>query len=250
MKLFSQLLTLTAFAVNTLQAQADPTVVNQRSSNITVLRTFPTGINIAFRGQLSWNAVVLDPDLCQIPNNNGSNFEEETVSVDCTDALNKALREQMPQLAAPIAGRFIVPATTEPDHSTEPATEHIVVKNFSCALQEIQTASRESALYSATGIGFFFADTLTTIPSTELLSPSPAVSQSGEKLAIHRFVTATFCTSGTRSAALRATYSFRPYMEFTGNGQVIYRTWDAVSGDYVISESSVRAFDRSSQVLQ
>jgi hypothetical protein len=231
-------------------ALAEVRVVNEAGSNVSVLRTFPTGVNIAFKGQLSWNAVVVDPQQCSLSSSNDSPFAEENLVLDCTNALQEALNDQMPHLTAPIAGQFLVPASMDLVHSNESTNTNIVVRNFSCSLQEVQTASRENALQNASGIGFFFAETQATATLNSLKLVSRAIGRTGDTLAIHRFVAPAFCTGGSRLNALRTTYSFRPYMEFHGTDETIYRSWDNVSSDYVISEGSVRAFDRSAQILQ
>ncbi len=248
-KIILSILTVTQFALASF-ASAEARVINESSSNITVLRTFPTGVSIAFKGQLSWNAVVIDPQKCHLSTVTDSDFAEENIVLNCTTALQNALSEQMPQLAAPVAGQFLVPASMDLVHANESTNTNIVVKSFSCSLQELQTASRENAINSSTGVGFFFTDTQETVPLNALKLVSKAIGRSGDPLAIHRFVAPAFCTDGSRLDALRTTYSFRPYMEFTGNDGTLYRSWDNVSSDYVISEGSVRAFDRSSQVLQ
>jgi hypothetical protein len=250
MKFFRTFASLLFAAGAPLIASADTSVVNQSGTNITVLRTFPTGVNIAFLGQLSWNAVILDPFLCENESTSDSPFAEEAVTLDCTQALQKALLEQMPHLAAPIAGQFLVPASNELVHSVESTSSATIVKNFACSLQEIQTASRESALASATNVGFYFAGTQSSVPKESLNLVSRALSRSGENLAIHRFVAPAFCQEGPRSTSMRATYAFRPFIDFISPENIIYRSWDNVSYDYIISEGSVRAFDRSAQVLQ
>jgi hypothetical protein len=250
MKNFISTVIATTLLAATSSALAEVRVVNESGPNVSVLRTFPTGANIAFKGQLSWNAVVIDPERCEISTASNTPFAEENLVLDCTVALQTALNEQMPHLAAPIAGQFLVPASMNLVHSNESTNTNIVVRNLSCSLQEVQTASREIALNSASGIGFFFAETQETVPLDALKLVSRAIARTGDALAIHRFVAPAFCTDGSRLSALRSTYSFRPYMDFKGTDETIYRSWDNVSSDYVISEGSVRAFDRSSQVLQ
>lgn len=224
-------------------------IINEAGDNVTILRTFPTGVSIAFRGQLSWNSVIIDPQNCIQIGSNDDIFAQESITLDCTSALQTALAQQMPQLAAPVAGQFLVPATSDLVHNDESSNRTLVVKSYSCALQEIQTASKEDAFSNSTGIGFFFADTTSTVQKNDLAFMSRSFSRSGEKLIIHRFVAPAFCTAGSRSASLRATYPFKPFMEFVNGEGATFRSWDN-NANYVISESSVRAFDRTPQILQ
>ena len=240
-----------AAAVFSLSATAlGEDIVNQRSANITVLRTFPTGVAIAFPGQLAWNAVIVNPSACKEESNSEYVPFEEHIVLDCTSELENAIKNQMPQITAPLAGKFLVPAALEIMNGAETSSTRFTVRDYTCSLQEIQTATREAALPAAKGVGFFFDRTIRTVASDSLAVNARARSREGEPLVIHRFLAPAFCWNGSTSSTLHSTYAFRPYVEYVDSNSTIFRTWDSVGSDYVISEGSTRSFDRSSAILQ
>jgi hypothetical protein len=224
--------------------------INQSSANITVLRTFPTGVAIAFPGQLAWNAVVVNPSNCNVETNPEIPIQEEYAVLDCTVELQNAIKTQMPQIAAPIAGKFLVPAALEILNGIESSSTRFSVRDYSCSLQEVQTASREAALPMSSGIGFFFGNTIRTVATEDLTVNARARSRTGETLLIHRFLAPAFCWNGSTSSTMHSNYAFRPYLEYVDTNRTIFRTWDNVNSDYIISEGSARSFDRSASILQ
>lgn len=230
--------------------QAKSEVVNQSSANITVLRTFPTGVAVAFPGQLAWNAVVVNPNNCSVEVNAEIPIQEEYIVLDCTLELQNAVKKQMPQITAPIAGKFLVPAALEIVNDGDNSSTRFSVKDYSCSLQELQTASREASLPKSLGIGFFFGDTIRTVLNADLAVTARARSRTGETLLIHRFLSPAFCWNGSTSSTMRSNYAFRPFIEYVDSNGTVFRTWDNVNSDYVISEGSARSFDRSASILQ
>jgi hypothetical protein len=241
---------ISLFSLCFFSAVGKSETINQSSTNITVLRTFPTGVAIAFPGQLAWNAVLVNPDNCSVETNPEIPIQEEYVVLDCTIELQNAIKSQMPQIAAPIAGKFLVPAALEILNGIENSSTRFSVRDYGCSLQEMQTASREAALPRSSGIGFFFGHTIRTVATEDLTINARARSRTGETLLIHRFLAPAFCWNGSTSSTMHSNYAFRPYLEYIDANGDVFRTWDNVNSDYIISEGSARSFDRSSAILQ
>lgn len=121
---------------------------------------------------------------------------------------------------------------------------------FICRAVKITTASRESALAVADGIGFFSFGwgEGKFIPADKLKSKGSAHFLNGETAVLNEFSGVAYCWLGSASSSSQAIYTFRPYMRFT-DGQNVQFNWDQVEKDYLL-KASVHGFDRTKEVLQ
>lgn len=121
---------------------------------------------------------------------------------------------------------------------------------FICRVVKITTASRQQALAVADGIGFYSYGWGggRFIPTNDLKLVGTAQFKNGETAVIHEFSGVASCWLGSASSSMRAVYHFRPYMRFSV-GQNLQFNWDQVEHNYTL-RSSVRQFDRTSEVLQ
>ena len=152
-------------------------------------------------------------------------------NVDCTAALAQ-------QFGAPSLHTVIVP----------------VGYDFAgCNLLRVTTASKETGLANATGIGWYSADATAGqqamssgrfVPKADLKPVGTATLKSGAPAVLHEFVAVVNCPAGQASFDRL----FKPYMQFEDapDGK-IYRNWD-VAQNYRISRA-VMQFDRSGDVL-
>jgi hypothetical protein len=152
-------------------------------------------------------------------------------SVDCTAALTA-------KAGAPALHTVIVP----------------VGYNFAgCNLLTVTTASKQTGLNDATGIGWYASDVVagnqsmsngTFVPSAALKQVGTAPLKGGVPGVQHQFAGVANCTVG------QASYDklFKPYMQFDNapDGNT-YRNWDR-SANYRISRAAPQ-FDRSGDVL-
>jgi hypothetical protein len=138
-----------------------------------------------------------------------------------------------------------------------PAFQTVVVPagyNFAgCTLLTVTTASKQSGLANATGIGWYAADAVAGsqamtsgrfIRTAELVSAGTAVFKTGAPAIFHRFAAVANCSVGQGSYAKL----FKPFMQFEdspdGN---IYRNWDT-SANYAITRAAPQ-FDRTANVV-
>jgi hypothetical protein len=158
----------------------------------------------------------------------------DTMSVDCTEALAQAS-------GAPSLHRVVIGATQDLS---------------GCALLRVTTASKDTGLANASGIGFWSAaavdgnqaaeDSGRFIRTGELSAVGTATLRSGALATLHDFVGLTNCPIGGSSSLSRL---FKPYMQFEGaaDGKT-YRNWDLAS-NYRISRA-IPLLDRSADVLR
>ena len=158
----------------------------------------------------------------------------DTMSVDCTAAVEQAV-------GAPAFHRVVL------------ASGQNVM---GCALLRVTTASKNAALATASGIGFWSAqatdgnqsaeDSGRFVPKTAFRLTGAAMLRNGEPATLHEFVGVTNCSLGEDSSMARL---FKPYMQFEAAANAtIFRNWD-LGGNYRISRT-ITAFDRSADVLR
>jgi hypothetical protein len=166
--------------------------------------------------------------------NTGACVAIDGASLDCTAALAEAT-------GSPAFHRVVLPAGQD---------------LTGCALLRVTTASKNTGLANASGIGFWSAQAtegnqapedsglfvargaFKTIGTGTLLSGAPAT--------LHEFIGVANCPAGGTSSFDRL---FKPYMQFEGAADgKIYRNWD-VADNYRISRA-VTQIDRSGDVLR
>jgi hypothetical protein len=157
----------------------------------------------------------------------------DAASIDCTNAVAQAS-------AAPSFHRIVFGAN--PDLA-------------GCSLLRVTTAALNTGLQNSMGIGFWSSQALAgnqaaedsgrLIPKGQLKAVGNAVLKNGAPATLHEFVGVANCSGGGQQEVDRL---FKPYMEFEGADQTIYRNWDLAS-NYLISRA-VPQFDRSADVLQ
>jgi hypothetical protein len=167
-------------------------------------------------------AVALDSSTCR---------PVDAGNVDCTAALSQ-------QFGAPSLHTVIVPSGYD---------------FAGCNLLRVTTASKQSGLATATGIGWYSADATSGaqamtsgrfVTTAELKQVGTATFKSGAPAILHEFVGVANCPAGQVSFDKL----FKPYVQFENapDGK-IYRNWD-VAQNYRISRGTPR-FDRSADVL-
>lgn len=159
----------------------------------------------------------------------------DDTSVDCTAALVQATG------GAPAFHRVVL------------ATGQDVA---GCAVVRVTTASKDTGLAAASGIGFWSSqaadgnlaaeDSGRFVPSAALRAVGSATLRNGAAATLHEFVGVTNCPLGGGSAMARL---FKPYMQFEGtpDGRT-FRNWD-LADNYRISRI-ITTFDRSAEVLR
>jgi len=157
------------------------------------------------------------------------------VSVDCTAALVEAAG------GAPAFHRVLLGAGQDVS---------------GCAVARVTTVSKNAALATAEGIGFWSAQAAGGNVAAEnsgrfvgkaALKPlGPATLRNGDPATLHEFVGLTNCPLGQGSSMGRL---FKPYMQFLGapDGR-IFRNWD-LADNYRI-DSAITQFDRSADVVR
>jgi hypothetical protein len=157
------------------------------------------------------------------------------ISVDCTAALGQAAG------GAPAFHRVVLAAG----------------QNVAgCAVVRVTTASKDTGLANASGIGFWSSqaadgnlaaeDSGRFAPKASLKPIGSATLRNGAPATLHEFVGVTNCPLGQGSSLSRL---FKPYMQFEGaaDGRT-FRNWD-LAENYRIS-SDITQFDRSTDVLR
>jgi hypothetical protein len=132
----------------------------------------------------------------------------------------------------------------------------VVPKNYDfagCTLLTVTTASKQSGIAAATGIGWYAADTVagsqamtsgSFVRSGELKSAGTGVLKGGAPAVFHVFSGVANCSVGQGSFSKL----FKPYMQFENSPDgKIYRNWD-VAPNYAISRAAPQ-FDNSATVL-
>lgn len=124
-----------------------------------------------------------------------------------------------------------------------------------CSLLRVTTAALNTGLQNSVGIGFWSSQALAgnqaaedsgrLIPKAQLKVVGDAVLKNGAPATLHEFVGVANCSGGGPQEVDRL---FKPYMQFEGADQTIFRNWDLAS-NYLISRA-VPQFDRSSDVLR
>jgi hypothetical protein len=124
-----------------------------------------------------------------------------------------------------------------------------------CALLRVTTASKDTGLANSLGIGFWSAeaaegnqaagDAGRFVPRGQLKAVGPATLKNGASATLHEFVGVANCPVSGPGEVSRL---FKPYMEFAGGDETIFRNWDFAS-NYRISRT-VTQFDRSADVLR
>src|SRR5262249_21169828 len=121
-----------------------------------------------------------------------------------------------------------------------------------CNLLRVTTASKQTGLADATGIGWYAADatagqqamTVGRFVAKDQLKPKrTAKLKSGAPALLHEFVGVANCPAGQGSLDRL----FKPYMQFENAPDKIYRNWD-LAKNYRISRAFPQ-FDRSGDVL-
>lgn len=122
-----------------------------------------------------------------------------------------------------------------------------------CNLLKVTTASKQSGLANATGIGWYAAEVVAGnqamssgrfVPSSELKLVGSAVLKNGAPATLHQFAGVANCAVGQGAFEK----SFKPFMQFDASPDgKIYRNWDA-SPNYRITRGAPQ-FDRSGTVL-
>jgi hypothetical protein len=170
-------------------------------------------------------AVALDTSRCR---------ESIPGSIDCT--------EELARLAgAPSFHRVVVP----------------LGETFSgCRRLVVTTASKQTALPTALGIGFYSADATAGqygadqgvfVPASQLKAMGTGTLKNGQPATLHEFVGLVDCAL---APDVTASKRFKPYMQFAGGRpRTIYRNWDPIAGNYTIG-GQVSQFDRTGQVLR
>jgi hypothetical protein len=158
----------------------------------------------------------------------------DSASLDCTDALSRTAN-------APSFHRVVL--ATDADATA-------------CALVRVTTASKDSGLANASGIGFWSAqaaggnqaaeDSGRFVPKNQLKSAGTATLLNGAPATLHEFVGVANCPIRGLDSLDRL---FKPYMQFEGGADgKIFRNWDLAT-NYRIS-SAVTEFDRGDHVLR
>jgi len=157
----------------------------------------------------------------------------DAASIDCTNAVAQTF-------AAPSFHRVVFGANP----------------SFSgCSLLRVTTAALNTGLQNSVGIGFWSTQVLAgnqaaedsgrLIPKTQLKAVGNAALKNGAPATLHEFVGVANCLAGDSQEVDRL---FKPYMQFEGADQTIFRNWDQAS-NYLISPA-VSQFDRSADVLR
>ena len=156
------------------------------------------------------------------------------VSVDCTDALAQAA-------GAPSLHRVVVRANST---------------LAGCVLIRVVTASKDAALATTQGIGFWSSqaadgnlaaeDSGRFVPKALLRTAGTGTLRAGGAATLHEFAGVANCQAGPGVALERL---FKPYMQFGGGGDGrTFRNWDLAS-NYRIS-ATITSFDRTGEVLR
>ncbi len=158
----------------------------------------------------------------------------DALSVDCTATLTAAAK-------APAFHQLVLPA-----QGALPT----------CRLIRVTTASKDTGLANASGIGFWSAgatagnrenhDAGRFIATTQLERSGAATLSNGAAAVLHDFVGLVDCGAGDGPPLDRL---FKPYMQFEGAADgKIFRNWD-LAANYRISRA-ITQFDRSGDVLR
>ena len=158
----------------------------------------------------------------------------DNVSVDCTGALEQAA-------GAPAFHRLVL------------ASGQNVA---GCALLRVTTVSKDAALPTASGIGFWSTqatdgnlaagDSGRFVAKAAFRATGTATLKNAAPATLHEFVGVSNCPLGPGSSVARL---FKPYMQFDGaaNG-TIFRNWDLAENHRI--STTIPTFDRSAEVLR
>ena len=169
--------------------------------------------------------LILDKSQCRVI---------DSASLDCTDALARMAN-------APSFHRVVF--ATNADITA-------------CALLRVTTASKDSGLANASGIGFWSAqaasgnqaaeDSGRFVLKNQLKPVGTGTLLNGATATLHDFVGVSNCPLAAPGSLARF---FKPYMQFEGGPDgKIFRNWD-LAANYRIS-TAVASFDRSNDVLR
>jgi hypothetical protein len=124
-----------------------------------------------------------------------------------------------------------------------------------CSLLRITTASKETGLADASGIGFWSAQAAggnqtpensgLFVKKSQLRAAGTATLVSGARASLHEFVGVANCPASGSEPLSRL---FKPYMQFEGADGKTYRNWD-LNPNYLINRDAPQ-FDRSADVLR
>jgi len=157
----------------------------------------------------------------------------DSASVDCSDALARATDR-------PSFHRIVLAANQD---------------LAGCALVRVTTASKDTGLADATGIGFWSTRAVAGnqaaenagrfVAKTDLKRVGTATLTSGAPATLHEFVGIANCPTGAEPA----TRLFKPFMEFERPSDLtLFHNWD-ISPNYEISPTVTR-IDRRAEVLR
>lgn len=209
-------------------------IVHQERDDITAIRAYPTD-------------AVLHPSVLneclEIESLDGNR-----VRMDCTEATEALIAMRFPDAPGRLAHRLVIIAHSNDDGTYSPGSS-----GLPCRLTGLETASRAGALPFMDQIGFYFSGETRVarhFSSTDLDVVHTAMGRDNEARVVHRFYAALPCWAGTASSSHNATYQFKPYMDFVGNDGKVYRNWDAVAENYLLTGGAgATAFDRSGEVF-
>ncbi len=169
--------------------------------------------------------------------------------LDCTAAIEARIAAERGPGAGPLAHRFVVLATQDPEGGWITGSS-----DTPCRLTEIETVTRAGALAEASSFGFHVSGHSRlprAIPKDALVAVGEAVDRHGEQVVRHRFFAAFPCWAGTGSSSHHATYEFKPYVDFLGSDGIVYRNWEPVSRNHLLTGGAgATGFDRTHDLLQ
>jgi hypothetical protein len=239
-KASAKILALVAVSVSYAQAAT----IDQESGDTTVLKSFNTGVSIGSGG----GAQSIDLNVCDKLEGG-----ETYAYFECTRAIESAIAASHPEIVGPVLGRNVVAAERS---SSNDAWR---VNQYFCRLLEIQTVTRNAALQNAEGIGFSYEGAFSFIPLEKLVAIGTATLRNGETATLHRFQAPAFCWRGSATSSSRATYDFKPFLQFKAANGDVFRNWDSVPQNYAVGRvgfngttsngSWIEGFDRSAEVL-
>jgi hypothetical protein len=233
---------LALVAVSASYAQA--ATIDQESGDTTVLKAFNTRVAIG----VGSGAQPIDVNQCEKLEDS-----ETYANFDCSRAIESMIAASHPDIVGPVIGRIIVRAE-------RPSADYAwQVNQYFCRLLEIQTVTRNVALQSAEGIGFSYNGSPSFSALEKLVAIGTVTLRNGETATLHRFQAPAFCWRGSVTSSSRATYDFKPFLQFTAVNGDVFRNWDSVPQNYAVGRvgftgttsngSWIEGFDRSAEVL-
>jgi hypothetical protein len=228
-----------SFAASLLvsSAFAQSQIVNQVSSDITILKAFNTNVPLGSYGN------ELNFQNCEVSNQNG-NFAD----LDCTNEIKNIVANKAPNVVAPLIETLKFGSAFLNSN-----TQTYEVSQYFCKVLEIHTISKKGIADNSTGIGFFKDGQFVKVPKSELVKIGEATLKDGNIGEIHKFIGTGFCWRGSASSSSNASYSFKPFVEFAGDNNVAYRNWDVAQNNYIVGRVNgnwVESFDRTQELTK